>query len=149
MTVYHTPHLALGAELSSGYAERSRVMAYNSFFAWAGAAATSWIALSYFFKATPEYPQGLLNPEPWGRFSVAMGVAAFAILFGSAWFTRDRIPLLPRPPDNLPRFTPFEFVSDVGKAFTNINYVWLLLAYLFISLTSGLRAGLSLYTATS
>jgi len=148
MTFYHTPHMALGSELSRDYTERSKVMSYNSFFTWAGAAATTWIALSYFFKATPEYPRGLLNPEPYGAFSVIMGGIALLLLAASAWFTRDRIPYLPKPAENLPKYSPLEFFKDMGKAFANINYVWLLVAYFFLSMMIGLRGGLHLYTNT-
>ncbi|MFN3573747.1 MAG: MFS transporter [Phenylobacterium sp.] len=148
MTFYHTPHLALGGELSRDYTERSKVMAYNSFFTWAGAAGTTWIALSYFFKATPEYPRGLLNPEPYAPYSIVMALLALALLGASAWFTRDRIPHLPKAPDNLPKFSPFEFFKDIGKAFANRNYVWLLVAYFFLSMMIGLRGGLHLYTNT-
>ncbi|HEX2561770.1 MFS transporter [Phenylobacterium sp.] len=148
MTFYHTPHLALGGELSRDYTERSKVMSYNSFFAWAGGAATSWIALSYFFVDTPEYPRGLLNPEPYAPYSLVMGAVALAVLFGSAWFTRDRIPLLPKPPPEQPGWTPFEFFKDVGKAFRNRNYVWLLVGYFFLSVMIGLRQTLHLYVNT-
>ena len=148
MTFFHTPHLALGGELSSDYTERSKVMAYNSFFQWAGAAATSWVALSYFFRATPEYPRGLLNPAPYLPYSLVMAGLALLILFSSAWFTRDRIPYLPKPPENLPRYSPFEFFKDLGKAFSNRNYCWLLAAYFFLSMMVGLRSGLHLYTNT-
>lgn len=148
MTFFHTPHLALGGELSRDYTERSKVMSYNAFFTWAGAAATSWIALSYFFKATPEYPRGLLNPAPYAPYSLIMAGLALAVLFSSAWFTRDRIPHLPKPPEDLPKFSPFEFFRDIGKAFSNRNYVWLLAAFFFLSMMVGLRSGLHLYTNT-
>ncbi|MFN3522443.1 MAG: MFS transporter [Phenylobacterium sp.] len=148
MTFFHTPHLALGGELSRDYTERSKVMSYNAFFTWAGAAATSWIALSYFFKATPEYPRGLLNPEPYAPYSLVMAAIALSVLFASAWFTRDRIPILPKPPENLPKFSPFEFLRDLGKAFSNRNYVWLLIGFFFLSMMVGLRSGLHLYTNT-
>ena len=39
MTLYHVPHLALGAELTCDYHERSVVMSYNSIFAVVGGAA--------------------------------------------------------------------------------------------------------------
>ena len=148
MTFFHTPHLAFGGELSRDYTERSKVMAYNSFFSWAGGAAVTWIALSYFFKATPEYPRGLLNPEPYAPYALTLGAICLLVLFGSAWFTRDRIPYLPKPAPNLPKFSPMEFFRDISKAFGNRNYVWLLVAYFFLSCMLGLRLGLHLYTNT-
>ncbi|HEY9235590.1 MULTISPECIES: MFS transporter [Phenylobacterium] len=147
MAIYHTPHLALGGELSPNYTERSKVMAYNSLFTWVGAAGTSWVALTFFFPATPEYPRGLLNPEPWPRFATAMALSALAILLASAWFTRDRIPFLPKPDPKTPKFSVGEFFTDVRRAMTNVNYVWLLIGYFFLSMMIGLRGGLHLYTS--
>ncbi len=148
MTFFHTPHLALGAELSRDYTERSKVMAYNSFFLWAGAAFTTTLALRIFFPSTPEYPRGILNPAPWSTYAMAISIAVVAILFASAWFTRDRIPHLPTRGADTPGFSPAEFVRDVGKALSNINYVWLLIAYFFLSLMLGLREALRMYVNT-
>jgi Na+/melibiose symporter-like transporter len=145
MTFFHTPHLALGGELSSSYIERSKVMAYNSFFTFVGGAGVSYIALTFFFPKTAEFHNGLLNPEPWNDFALAMSLALVAILLASAWFTRDRIPYLPKPAADTPKFSLREFFGDVGKALGNVNYVWLLVAYFFLSMMLGLREGLRLY----
>lgn len=148
MTFFHTPHLAMGAELSQDYTERSKVMAYNSFFLWAGAAFTTTLALRIFFPSTPEYPRGILNPAPWSTYAMAISVAVVAILFASSWLTRDRIPHLPKRADDTPGFSPAEFMRDIGKALSNINYVWLLIAYFFLSLMLGLREALRMYVNT-
>lgn len=148
MTFFHTPHLALGGELSSDYLERSKVMSWNNFFGWAGAAGMSFFALSIVFKATPEYPRGLLNPQPYGPFAFGLAALVIAILFSSAWFTRDQIPRLPKPPETLPKFSPFEFFRDIGKVVRNLNYLWLLIAFFFLSLMIGVRTGLNLYINT-
>jgi glycoside/pentoside/hexuronide:cation symporter, GPH family len=148
MTFFHTPHLAFGAELSTDYTERSRVMAYNSFFVWAGAAFTTTLALRIFFPSTPEFPRGVLNPEPWPIYATVISVAVLAILFASAWFTRDRIPLIPQPKADAPGFNPKEFFGDMGRALGNINYVWLLIAYFFLALMIGLREALRMYVNT-
>ena len=145
MSVYHTPHLALGAELSPHYTERSKVMAYSSFFTWAGGSATAYIALTFFFPRSEKYHNGLLNPEPWPTFAIVMAVGAVALLFGSAWFTRDRIPYLPKPAHDVPNLSPREFFKDIGRALANVNYLWLLAGYFFLSMMIGLRAGLNLY----
>jgi GPH family glycoside/pentoside/hexuronide:cation symporter len=148
MTFFHTPHLALGAELSPNYIERSKVMAYNSFFTWAGGASMTWIALSYFFPSTPEYPRGLLNPEPWTNFALTMSVTIVVVLFASAWFTRDRIPFMPPLSADTKPFSMAEFFGDIARAMRNVNYVWLLIGYFFLSMMIGLKEGLRLYTGT-
>jgi GPH family glycoside/pentoside/hexuronide:cation symporter len=148
MAFFHVPHLALGGELSSDYVERSKVMSYASFLGWAGGAATFWVATRLFFPETPEYSNGLLNPEPWLAYSVTMGVVALAFLYGSAWFTRDRIPYLPQAPENEPRWSLVAFFKDIARAMTNINYVWLIVGYFFLSMMVGLRNGLHIFTNT-
>lgn len=148
MGVFHTPHLALGGELSSSYVERSQVMAWNNFSTWIGGTAISLIALTFFFKATPEYPRGLLNPAPYLPFSLLAAASTLAILVISAWFTRDQIPRLPKAPENLPNFSPFEFLKDVGNVLVNRNYLWLLAGLFALSLMAGVRETLNLYVGT-
>lgn len=148
MTLFHTPHLALGAELSSDYTGRSAVMAWSTLLGWAGGATAYALALAVFFAPTPAYPSGLINPAPWGRYSLVMALTSTAALLASAWFTRDRIPFLPRPPDSTPGFTFRAFLRDARDALTNRNYLWLLVAYFFLSMTNGLRDGLWIYTTT-
>lgn len=147
MTFFHTPHLALGGELSPDYVERSKVMAYNTFFQWVGGAATAWVALTFFFPKTAQHHNGLLNPEPWPAFAATGAVAIVVILFASALFTMDRIPLLPKPAPDTPRFSLGEFFRDVRRALGNVSYVWLLAGYFFLSMMVGLREGLRLYMA--
>ncbi len=148
MAFYHTPHIALGGELSSNYVERSKVMAYNAFFTWAGAALTTVIALRVFFKRTEEYPRGLLNPEAWSPYALVMGSVAFVILLASALLTHDRVKHLPQPAKDTPAFSLLTFFRDVKSAFTNINYVWLLVGFFFLSVTLGLRTVLHVYVNT-
>lgn len=148
MTFFYVPHLALGGELSPHYTERSKVMAYFSFFNWAGGSLTLLAATLLFFPATPEFPRGLLNPEPWNRYAVAIGLVTVTALFASAWFTRDRVPMLPKAPPDQPTFSIRGFFGDFAKALANINYVWLLVAYFFVALMIGMREGMRLFVYT-
>ena len=45
MTLYHVPHLALGAELTDDYSERTTVVAYRSLFSMVGAFATPVVGM--------------------------------------------------------------------------------------------------------
>ncbi len=148
MTFFHVPHLALGGELSTNYTERSQVMAYNNFAGWMGGAGKTWVALTFFFYATPEYPRGLLNPEAYPKYALLASGMVLVVLFASAWFTRDVIPRLPKPPLNLPKYSISQFYGDMAKAMTNMNYLWLLIAFFFLSCMLGVRAGLNLYVNT-
>src|SRR3546814_17186301 len=114
-------------------------MAYNAIFAWAGGSLTTFVALRVFFPASSAYPRGLLNPDPWPTYAFFISAATLVILFASAWFTRDRIPLLPTRADDTPGFSVREFGRDVRKAFANSNYVWLLVGDFFLPLMIGMR----------
>lgn len=148
MAVFHTPHLAFGGELSDDYLERTNVMSYNMFFLWLGDT-TGWLlSFAVFLRATPAYPNGALNPAPWPAFTLTVAIIIFLCLAISTWCTRSRIPWLPvRAPDT-PRFGPAEFLRDVGRALSNRSYVVLLIGFFFLSLMSGVRNGLWIYTAT-
>lgn len=145
MTIYHVPHLAMGGELSRDYNERSKVMSYNNFFGWLGGGAMFKLNTVIFFASVPAYANGLLNPEAYDAFSLAIFFVILFVLFSSAWFTRDRIPHLPQPPEDLPRFTVGDFFKDLVRAFSNRNYLFLMLAYFSLSLMLGVRGGLGTY----
>ena len=145
MTIYHVPHLALGGELSSDYTERSRVMSYNNFFGWLGGGAMFKLNTMLFFASGAAYLNGFLNPDAYHLFSLSMTLVVLLVLFSSAWFTRDRIPYLPQPPDEAERFSGKDFFKDLVAAFTNRNYLVLMIAYFCLSLMLGVRGGLATY----
>ena len=62
LTLYHVPHLALGAELTDDYVERTVITGYRIFFGNLGVAGSVILNFSYFYAATPEYPNGQMNP---------------------------------------------------------------------------------------
>ncbi len=148
MTLFHVPHLALGGELSSNYLERSKIMSYNAFFSWFGAAGTHFIALTFAFAATAEYANGLLNPDAYPVFSATAAVAVVIILYSSAWFTRDQIPRLSQPSASQPKFSWMEFWSDIKAVLINRNYVFLVLGLFFLSIMLGTRSAFNLYMNT-
>ena len=148
MTLYHTPHLALGGELSDDYLERSSVMAYNTFCLWIGDTLGWLLSFRVFFAATEKFPNGALDPSRWPLFSTTIAIAIVLILGFSSWSTRGRIPYLVKPAADAPSFGPRELLRDVGRAMSNRNYVMLLLGLFFISMMVGVRSGLWLYGAT-
>ena len=78
MSVFQVPHLALGGELSSDYTERTRVMSYSNFMGAIGTTGTGFLALTFFFHATPQYSRGLLNPAAYAPFAIAVALTCLA-----------------------------------------------------------------------
>ena len=77
LTLYHIPHLALGAEMAHDYTDRTRVFAYSTLFGALGGYGFYFIALSFIFPSSPEFTHGLYNPGGYGLLSV---VAASTVL---------------------------------------------------------------------
>ena len=98
--------------------------------------------------ATAEYANGLLNPGAYPSFSTAAAVIVFFILYTSAWNTRDQIPRLTQPADDLPEFGFHAFWSDIKAVLSNRNYVFLLIALFLLSVMLGMRAAFNLYMST-
>ncbi len=148
MTLFHVPHLALGAELSSDFTERTRVMSLNTLIGAMGGIVMYIAGYGYFFRATPEFSNGLLNAEAYPLFAVVASLIGGAIMLFSTVFTMRLIPRLPKPPVAIARFRFTEFMNDMWSAMTNRNYLMLLVGYLFLSAMLGTRGTLSLHMNT-
>lgn len=148
MTFYHTPHLALGGEMSSDYIGRTSVMAYNTFCMWLGDTIGWLLSFGVFFAATAEFSNGALDPTRYPLFSLSIAAMVVVILAYSSWSTMNRIPYLPKPRANQKSFGLMELFQDIRQALTNRNYVVLLIGMFFLSMMTGVRIGLWLYTAT-
>lgn len=148
MTMFAVPHLAMGAELSTNYVERSRVMSYNNFFGWIGGAGASWIALSYFFNTTAEGVNGLTIQANYETFAAIAAFFGGALILASAWFTKDQIPNLPQAPDHLPKFQPLAVFPEMWQVLHNRSYLMLMLGFFFLAIMLGTRAGLGLHMNT-
>ncbi len=142
LTLYHVPHLALGAELSDDYKERSVVYAYNSILGMVGGASAYFIAWTYFGSVEG----GLSEPSNFFSIGLLVGFLACVVVLVSAFYTRDQIPLLKQITDDLPPLSLKQFGQEIWDCFQNRNYMWLLLGLLCISATNGLREAVGAYT---
>ncbi len=93
-TLYAVPYLALGAEITSDYEERTRITTMRGILFNVGRSLAGMILLLVFFRPTPEYPNGQLNPAAYPPFGALMSVVIAVALLASAWRTRHWIPRL-------------------------------------------------------
>lgn len=141
-TFYHIPHLALGAELTDDYEERSVVMAYNAILAMVGGTTAFFFAWTWLGVAEG----GTAARENFMPIGLTIGVSATVIVWMSAFFTRDQIPHLKQPDlDTLPPFSARQLFAEVWQCFQNRNYVWLLLGMLSLAATNGVRETIGAY----
>lgn len=139
LTLYHVPHLALGAEITVDYEERSVLMSYNTIFGLLGTAGVSYLSWSYLGSLEGGTSNRL------GYLVLASVIALFGIVvvFASAFFTRDQVAKLSRPPRSLPPFSLTALLAEVRVCLTNQNYQMLIFGMIFLSATVGLHETLN------
>lgn len=97
-TLYTVPYLALGAEVSADYEERTRIVTARNIYYHVGRATAGGLLLLVFLRSTDAHPNGQLNPEGYAAFGAFFAVVTTLALLASAWFTRSWISRLSTAP---------------------------------------------------
>jgi glycoside/pentoside/hexuronide:cation symporter, GPH family len=144
-TLFAVPHLAMGAELSDDYDERSTIMSYNNLFTYAGGLL---MHLVVWFVVFPSFALGQRDQSAYGPIVAFAAVLIFAAIFGCAWFTRDRIASMKQPPNDGESINLRRMARDILETLQNRDYLYLLLGLFFLSVMIGTHETLSIYMAT-
>jgi glycoside/pentoside/hexuronide:cation symporter, GPH family len=96
LAAYYIPYLALGGELSRDYDQRSSIQGVRAVFYLAGMITALVGGPVIFFRSTPSYPKGQLNPAAYPRMAAAFAVLAAATALISFFATRRYIAILPQ-----------------------------------------------------
>ena len=143
LTLYQVPHLALGAELSSDYHQRSVVMSYSTLFAVVGGAGTYFYGWTWFSKIP-----GAANVRTgYPGLGLTVGIIAAVTILASAHLTRDQIPRLVQWNGSNERFGLRRMLVEIRDCVINRNYRMLLLGLFFVSATTGTRETVGSYTS--
>ena len=142
MTLYHVPHLALGAELTEHFDERTRIVAYRQFFGTLGSAGVYAIGLGYFFA---DDRGGRLAIENYAPFALTMGVLMLVTIWYSAYGTQKEVPYLSEPPRRPKRNPIVQMFLDLREGSTNRPFRWLFSGVLIVFIMAGVNGALDLY----
>ena len=143
MTLYHVPHLALGAEMTEDFHERTRIVAYRQFFAALGAAAVFAVGFGYFLG---EARGGRLVTENYAPLALALAVAMVATIWYSAFGTQKEVPFLLKLPATKPKRNAIvQLGLDLAAGFTNRSFRWLFSGVLVVFVMAGANSALDLY----
>jgi Na+/melibiose symporter-like transporter len=99
LAVFFVPYLALGGELSRDYDERSSIQGVRAVFYLIGMILALGGAPILFFRSTPEFPRGQLNPAAYPPMAAAFSVIAAIAVMLCFFATLRFVPLLPRKSD--------------------------------------------------
>jgi Na+/melibiose symporter-like transporter len=147
LTLYEIPSTSLSAELTADYDERTKLMGYRYFFGWYGGLSMAVLAYGVFLRATPEHPNGVLNPEGYAVFGQVGAVAMLVSILLSSAGTHRYIPVL-RSPRAKHRFEPRRVLAELRETLSNRSFLMLFWGSLFAFVGFGLSAALNLYVNT-
>ena len=142
MTLYHVPHLALGAELTQNYNQRTQIVAYRQFFGPAGSAMVIAAGFGYFFA---DDMGGRLAVGNYTPFAILLAVFMVLTIWYSAVGTQKEVPFLSEPPPR-PRRNPLTLlVLDLVAGFSNRSFRWLFCGVLIVFIMAGVNSALDIY----
>jgi len=149
MTLFHVPHLALGAELSTDYEERTSIVTLQFLYTRTGHALAGLLAFLVFFRATPDYAEGRFNPAAYPALAVTLCLMMLAAVLASAWKTRHRIPYLNAPDAVGKSRSVFRaLVGDMSESLRNPSFRSLFLGLMLNFICWGVVIALGLHNAT-
>lgn len=138
MTLYHIPHLALGAEMAKDYYQRSTLFAFNAVVGTVSGGVVTIVIYAVFFPTTEAFDPGLLNRAGYGQFALAGGVAMVIALCICVWGTAREIPNL-REARALPRLSSRQLVADMAAVFGDRDFVVVFLGSILVALIAAIE----------
>lgn len=147
-SVYSIPHTSLTAELSSDYQERTLLSSLRSILQSVGTLMVFLIGLQIFFEATPEYPNGQLNPDAYPNFAAAFAAIIFVGVVLTAYGTHSYIPHLPQGNPVGQRFSFLQVLRESRMAFGFRSFKAVVLTAVLFGMTMGMVSALSIYLGT-
>ena len=145
MTLFEVPHRSFGAEITKDYIERTKLFSWREMFAWVAGICNAFLAYNIFFRSTPEYPFGQLNPEAY--FPLALTGAIFMVLslLYSSITTTNKIKNLSKWTESV---TLRQIIKELKIAISNKSFILFFFGSLTLSISWGLLNSLTLYINT-
>lgn len=148
MTVFFVPHMALGAELSTNYEERTTIVAYRTVFGLIGVVVLVAFSWALFFMPSETYPNGQLNPTAYPGFGIFFAVMIAATILLSAGGTHSRIPYLRRASEHPEAFGFQRLRRELTETLANRSFRALFIGVVVLFVTRGVQDALGLHMAT-
>lgn len=94
LTLFVVPYMALGAELSDDYHERTQIVTLRTTFATLGRALPGLLGFMVFMRPTEAFPNGQLNPDAYRPYALVTAVLILLPIVVSVIGTRSLIATL-------------------------------------------------------
>lgn len=148
MTIYGTPYSALGAEITHDHVERTKVQSIRMTFFMLGIFFATAVCMLVFFRSTPEYPVGQLNPLSYRYMSISVSVVVLISGLFAIFSTNHLIPSLNERVVNTSDMGVKNFLLQLKNAFAHDNMRAVIFGYLFTNLAAAILNGVGLHVYT-
>jgi Na+/melibiose symporter-like transporter len=146
ITCYEIPSSALVAELTGDYDQRTSFLSFRFFFGWMGSLFMGILVFAVFFRSTPQYPQGQLNPAGYPPFALTAAILmAVSIVLSSAG-THRFIPGFMVPPKK--KFSVVTMLKEMVETAWHRSFLVLVVSNIVASMAAGVLASLGIYFNT-
>ncbi|MCZ6619573.1 MAG: MFS transporter [Gammaproteobacteria bacterium] len=147
MTLYHVPHIALGAELSDDYEERTTIVGYRTAFGIIGSLLV-FASVTLFFPESDDGARGQLDNSNYPTFAAVCAIVMWVTIWISAIGTHKEIKHLPNHGAPQEPFALKVVFKESRLALQNSNFRALFLAVLVSFVMAGVTVSLNLFIFT-
>lgn len=148
LTFFHVPYLALGAELTKDYHERTTIVMIRTGMGYLSMALVTIIAFQYFFASSEEVPQPLLTREPYFNFALVSSITMTVMMFLSIWGTRGTIRHLPGREGKRTRFSFIRVFNELKQALENHGFRAFIIGVFLLYIYLGVHGALATHLKT-
>ena len=148
LTLFHVPYLALGAEMTQDYQERSQIAAIRQAVGMAGSLVVVMATWNLIMVATPESPTPQLTRAPYLDFAIATALAMTLLMAISTAGTLSLLPHLNQAKPDHPRFSLRRVYADIFDALRNQSFFALFWGSLIFAVFMGVHSSLAMHTKT-
>jgi GPH family glycoside/pentoside/hexuronide:cation symporter len=97
LSVFEVPNVSLTAELTDDYDERTKLAVYRTCTSWLFLTTFTALVYGYWLQDSPDYPDGVMNPEGYGNMSIAASLLVLAAMLVSSIGLHRLIPRFSPP----------------------------------------------------
>ena len=145
-TIYTTPYLALGAELSNDYDERTSVQSFRTAFFFLGFLFPTIVGIGIFFKPTAQFEVGQLNPQAYSLLAITTSAIVIVCAALSIIFTRNKS-LYPEAVKSK-KSSILGMFKETAIAFKCDDFRNIAISLLFVNMAMGIVSAVGLHTFT-
>lgn len=148
LTFFNVPYLSLGAELTQGYHERTKIVVIRMAFGFVSTLVVIAVTWNYFFIKTDLNPTPQLTQAPYFKYALLSSLIMMGMMVVCIWGTKNAIPHLAGARQMGRKFSFKQVYIDLYLALKNHSFRILFFSTLLFFVYAGTHTALSMHLKT-